>query len=223
MNPGRFKNRQDRIWLNVGGGNYFIDDFVNVDSNFLYFLAPFYPVLKPFLKAPAREWLETYRAKRKPGNFLFANCRYPLKFPADSVDHILISHFLEHLHHEHAMAVLRNYFAILRPGGTLHIIVPDLALRAREYVSKIGDPAAADIFIEWTCFEKRRMPRLIVRLLRVTGLFDLEHCWLYDEHSLGQKVREVGFNLLEKNDSPSATWRRDDLGQVNILVQKPAA
>ncbi len=223
MNLERFRNRHGKIWLNVGGGNYFIDDFVNVDSNFLYFLAPFYPVLKPLLKAPAREWIEGYQAQRRPDNFLFANCRLPLKFPASSVDHILISHFLEHLHLEHALGVLKNYFSILRPGGTLHIIVPDLEARAREYVSRIGDPAATDFFVEWTNFEKPKMPRAILRFLRATTLFDMEHCWLYDHASLRQKVREVGFNLLEKNESPSAAWRLNDACQVNILVQKPAA
>ena len=222
MNLERLRNKHGRIWLNVGGGTYFLEDFVNVDSNFLVFLAPFYPVLKPLLKAPAREWIETYKAKRLPNNYLFANCRYPLKFPPNSIDHILISHFLEHLHLEHAIGVLKNYFAILRPGGTLHIIVPDVSQRAREYVAKIGDPAATDEFVQWLNFEQRKMPRFIVRLLRATGMFDMEHCWLYDEHSLSQRVREIGFKILERNDSPSAAFRRDDPWQVNMLVQKPA-
>lgn len=223
MNLQTLRNRHGQIWLNVGSGNFFLEDFVNIDSNFLVFLAPFYPAVAPLLKAPARAWLDTFKAKRRPNNFLFANCRYPLKFPPSSVEHILISHFLEHLHLEHAMGVLRNYFAILKPGGTLHVIVPDLAVVAREYVNNIGNPDAANSFVEWLNFQKRYMPRLIVRLLRVTGWFDLEHCWLYDHHSLGRIVRDVGFNLLEQNDSPSAAFRRDDPRQVNILVQKPAA
>jgi SAM-dependent methyltransferase len=223
MNLHRLRNRHGQIWLNVGSGNYFLDDFVSIDSNFLVFLAPFYPAVTPLLKPPARAWLETFKARRRPNNFIFANCRYPLKFPANSIDHILISHFLEHVHLNDAIAVLKNYFSILRPGGTLHIIVPDVAQRAREYVDKIGEPDAADSFVEWLNFEKRYMPRFIVRLLRVTGWFDLEHCWLYDHHSLGRIIRGIGFNPLERNDSPSAAFRRDDPRQVNILVQKPAA
>src|SRR5436853_7897977 len=117
MNIERLRNSQGKIWLNVGGGTYFLQDFVNVDSCFLYFLTPFYPVLKPLLKQPARYWLETYRANRTGRNFVFANCRAPLKFPENSVDHILISHFLEHLHFEDACGALRNYFSILKPGG----------------------------------------------------------------------------------------------------------
>ena len=223
MNLDRYRNRHGKIWLNVGSGNFFLEDFLNVDSNFLVFLSPFYPLLKPLLKAPARDWIEGYQAVRTPNNFLFANCRRPLRFPAASADHIIISHFLEHLHLDDAIAVIRNYFTILRPGGTLHIIVPDVGFKAREYVDKMGDPAAADEFVAWLNFEKRHMPRLAVRLLRATGWFDMEHCWLYDHSSLGRLVKEIGFKILEQNDSPSAAFRRDDPCQVNLLMQKPAA
>lgn len=223
MNIEKFRNRHGRIWLNVGSGYFFLDDFLNVDSNFLVFVAPFYRIAKPMLKAPAREWIETYKAKRHGDNFLFANCRRPLHFPPNSVDHILISHFLEHLHLEDATAVVRNYFSILRAGGTLHVIVPDLGQRAREYVSKLGDAAETDAFVAWLNFEKRRMPRLVVRLLRVTGWFDLEHCWLYDYPSLAKLVGDAGFEVLGRNESPSATFRRDDPCQVNVLARKPGA
>lgn len=222
--PNRFhklRNRQGEIWLNVGGGNYFIDDFVNVDSNYLCFLAPLYSAVRPFLKASAREWLTKYKALRRPNNFVFANCRLPLKFPAHSVDHILISHFLEHLHYEDAVVVLSNYFAILKPGGTLHIIVPDLAQRAREYVDNIGDPAATEAFVDWFAFRKRRMTRLAVRILQITGWFDLGHCFLYDVPLMSKLVREAGFEVLPHDDSPSASWRVNDPCQVNILAQKP--
>jgi SAM-dependent methyltransferase len=224
--PARLKklqNQHGKIWLNVGGGNFFLDDFVNVDSNFLCFLAPLYPAVKPLLKAPARAWLEMFKARRRSNNFIFANCRYPLNFPGNSVDHILISHFLEHLHYDHAVAVVKNYYSILKPGGTLHIIVPDLEYRAREYVSKIGDAAAAEAFVDWMAFHKRSMARLSVRILRVTGWFDLEHCFLYDLASLSKLVRGVGFAIAPQDDSPSASWRLNDPGQVNILAQKPAS
>ena len=51
MNPEALRNQHGKIWRNVGGGTYFLKDFVNVDSCFLYFLAPFYPAIKPLLKA----------------------------------------------------------------------------------------------------------------------------------------------------------------------------
>ncbi len=223
MNVERLKNRHGKIWLNVGSGFYFLEDFANLDSNFLVFLSPIYPLIKPLLKLPAREWIETYRQKKKEHTFCFANGRYPLDIPENSVDHILISHFLEHLHYDNATVVLKNYFQILKPGGTVHIIVPDLAENAREYVSKIGDPQAADTFVQWSNFEKRRLPPFAVRLARSTGYFDLLHCWLYDYYSLQHLTSQVGFKILDKDDSPSADWRRKDPGQVNILVQKPLA
>ena len=198
-----------------------MEEFVNVDSNFLCFLSPFYPAAKAFLKTPTCEWLTTFQAGRRDNNFIFANCRRPLKFPSDSVDHILISHFLEHLHYEDAVAVLASYFAALKPGGTLHIIVPDLAENARDYVNQIGDPAATESFVDWLNYRKRHMTKLSVRVLRLTGWFDLGHCFLYDVSLLSKLVRSAGFELLTHNDSPSAFWRLNDPRQVNILVQKP--
>jgi SAM-dependent methyltransferase len=215
-------NRYGKIWLNVGGGSYFLDDFVNVDSNFLFFLAPFYPVLRPLLKGPAREWIEAFKAGRKPHNFIFADCRVALDFPEASIDHILISHFLEHLHYDDAVSVLRNYLLILKPGGTLHIIVPDLAEKAREYVSNIGDPKATEAFVDWTNFRRRKMRPLPVRILQVTGWFNLGHCYLYDLPLLSKLVRDVGFEILTDDNTPSASWRRNDPWQVNIAVKKPA-
>jgi SAM-dependent methyltransferase len=223
--PARLKrllNRHGKIWLNVGGGNYFLDDFVNVDSNFLFFIAPFYPAIRPLLKKQAREWLEGYKARRQPNNFVFANCRLPLKFPKNSVDHILISHFLEHLHYDDAVAVLKNYYSILMPGGTLHIIVPDLAQKARDYVGKIGDASSTEAFVDWMNFRKRHMVRLPVRILQVTGWFDLLHCFLYDLSSLSKLVQDIGFGIVPQERSPSAYWRLNDPCQVNILAQKPA-
>jgi SAM-dependent methyltransferase len=219
----KLRNRHGKIWLNVGGGNYFLDDFANVDSNFLCFLAPFYPAIKPLLKKPACDWLATYKAKRRPYNFLFTNCRLPLRFPDQSVDHILISHFLEHLHYDDAVEVLKNYYSILKPGGTLHIIVPDLGQRAQEYVRDLGKAGATEAFVDWFGFRKRHLVRLPVRLLQVTGWFDLGHCFLYDLHSLSKLVMDIGFDIPPQNNSPSASWRRDDPCQVNILAEKPAA
>jgi SAM-dependent methyltransferase len=218
----KLQNRHGKIWLNVGGGNSFLDGFVNIDSNFLVFLAPFYPAIKPVLKKPARDWLEMYKAKRRPNNFVFANCRLPLKFPDNSVDHILISHFLEHLHYDDAVSVLKNYYSILKPGGALHIIIPDLAQKAREYVSHIGDAGAAESFVDGLLFRRRHIQRLSVRILQLTGWFDFEHCFMYDLASLSKLVGAAGFAIVPQNNSPSASYRVDDPCQVNVLARKLA-
>src|SRR5438034_946675 len=107
MDLEKFRNRHGQIWLNVGSGFYFLDDFVNIDSNYLVFAAPFYPITKFFVKESGREWMKRYSSIKRHHTFVFANCRHPLKFPAESVDHILVSHFLEHLHYDDAVAVLK--------------------------------------------------------------------------------------------------------------------
>src|SRR5262249_31946272 len=100
--PDKFKNSPRQIWLNGGSGNYLLAEFVNVDSNFLFFLVPFYPVLRVFLKPAARDWIEKFKAQRRERRFKLANCAKPLPLPSDSVDHILASHFVEHLYRNDA-------------------------------------------------------------------------------------------------------------------------
>jgi hypothetical protein len=99
--------------------------------------------------------------------------------------------------------------------------VPDLAEKARLYVSKIGDPSATEAFVDWLNFRKHSMTRMLVRILLVTGWFDFGHCYQYDLPLLSKLTQEIGFKLLPQNLSPSASWRLNDPAQVNILLQKP--
>lgn len=46
-------------------------------------------------------------------------------YEANSIDHILCSDFLEHHFHWEAVALLKQFFSILRPGGSVEIHIPD--------------------------------------------------------------------------------------------------
>src|SRR3954447_78269 len=105
MNVENMRNSQGKVWLNAGCGPRLIPEFVNLDTNWLVWFAPFYPVLKPLLKGGARSWIECYLDARKDrtARFKFRNCAKPLRVERGSVDHILASHFLEHLYRQNAI------------------------------------------------------------------------------------------------------------------------
>jgi predicted SAM-dependent methyltransferase len=58
-----------------------------------------------------------------------------LPFGDNSVSYIYMSHVLEHLYYEdEALAVLRDIFRLLTPGGVVRFVVPDIERCIRAYV-----------------------------------------------------------------------------------------
>jgi len=74
--------------------------------------------------------------------------RNPLPFSGDTFQLVYHSHVLEHLNPADARTFLLQCHRILRPGGLLRIVIPDLEQRARIYLQSLeeakrqNDPAA---------------------------------------------------------------------------------
>jgi SAM-dependent methyltransferase len=83
--------------------------------------------------------------------------RRPLPFQDASFDAVYHSHVLEHLTPDDGERLLQECVRVLRPGGILRIVVPDLEAIARAYIAAVdrlraGDQgASADR--EWLCHE----------------------------------------------------------------------
>jgi Methyltransferase domain len=77
-------------------------------------------------------------------------------FPDHSFDVVYSSHVLEHFTMEQAIALLRESRRVLRPGGVLRAVVPDLEASTREYHRILdladSDPAKAKLY-EWVTIE----------------------------------------------------------------------
>lgn len=56
-------------------------------------------------------------------------------FDHRSVDGVYASHVLEHLHPNEAMAAIKSFMRVLRPGGIIFAMVPDIGL-ACEWVAR---------------------------------------------------------------------------------------
>lgn len=221
MIPGYFRNSRKEIWLNVASSSHVLEDFVNLDNHvFLHFLR----VLTRFRRfVPRKYWeaIDSYDAARNKALLLKHDCRKPLFFPDNSVDHILCSHFLEHVFPAEAKMILIDFYRILRPNATLHVIVPDLELCAEEYLTgtSAGDPFAADKFVVGTLLSREERGSLIYRLLEFFGGFGLQHRWMYDYSSLSNKLTAAGFKVVDENDSPSRGYRMGD-GSVHVFARK---
>lgn len=66
----------------------------------------------------------------------------PLPFENGSIDVIYHSHVLEHLPRGLALPFLRDCFRVLRPGGIMRVVAPDLESIARAYVKSLEEALA---------------------------------------------------------------------------------
>lgn len=220
-NPDQFRNSSNEVWLNVASSVYVLDDFVNLDNHVFLRLLKAYPFIKGLLPAKYHGVIEEYRAAKDKATLVRHDCRKSIPLPDGTVDHILCSHFLEHVYPIEADGILRDFFRALKEGGTLHVIVPDLKEQVERYMttSSEGAVSAADEFIKETLLARESKGTLKYRLLEFSGGFGLQHRWMYDRNSMEEKVKSAGFSIQESNDTPSKQYRSND-GSVHIVARK---
>jgi len=56
--------------------------------------------------------------------------------------------------------------------------------------------------------------------MEINGAFGLGHRWMYDTNTLARLVEESGFRILDRNDTPSSSWRpQRQHGEVELVAQ----
>jgi predicted SAM-dependent methyltransferase len=220
----RYRNSQGLIWLNVASSTYALKDFVNLDNHVFLWLSRLPPVLTSALPKKYRDYIGAYREAARIGPMLKHDCRKPLPLPDNVADHILCSHFLEHIYPDECMEVLKDFHRVLKPGATLQVIVPDIALQAETYVRRktVGEEGAADAFIKDTLLTTETRGSARYRVLEGLGAFGLQHRWMYDQQSISGKVAQAGFEIVDDNDMPSKTFREGD-DSVHVVARKVQA
>ena len=98
-------DRNNINYLNLGCGDSYKDNFINVDffgnNNFDYGM----------------------------------DLRFPYKIESKSIDGIFTEHTLEHLSHQEVDKTLSECYRILKPDAKIRIIVPDLSILIEKYSS----------------------------------------------------------------------------------------
>jgi predicted SAM-dependent methyltransferase len=113
--------------LNIGCGSNIHSAWINLDL------------------APASPEVQRYDARRG------------LPFAENSVDACYSSHVLEHLKPSEAVDFLQQQFRVLKPGGTIRVVVPDLEGIVRRYLHELeqadlGNSQAQDNY-DWMLLE----------------------------------------------------------------------
>lgn len=69
---------------------------------------------------------------------------FPWPWPENTFEMVYCSHLLEHLPPEIGQAFVRECYRVLRPGGVLRVVVPDLEQIARLYLEELERAAQGD-------------------------------------------------------------------------------
>jgi len=161
----------------------------------------------PFLSELRRE-----RLMALPENVLVHDLSKGIPFPDGSADVVYHSHLLEHLDRDIAIEFMREVKRVLKPGGIVRVVVPDLERACREYLDHVslseGDPVEAaqhDRYIAPIIEQsvrregagateqtpvRRALDRLVLGDARQRGE---THQWMYDRVNLGALLAQVGF------------------------------
>ena len=120
-------------------------------------------------------------------------------FEDDSIDLIYCSHILEHFPRPRIMAVLNEWYRVLRPGGTLRIAVPDFENLVNVYM------------------ETKDLSLILGPLVGRQDYPENTHYMVFDFPTLKRLLEGIGFKNIRRYD-----WREtihkdyDDFSQAYI-------
>lgn len=195
--------------VNVGCGPRPTPGWVNIDNSpsVVFGRAP-ESVLKALLRLGvlSKAQLQVARTARQFG--ILRGSATDLPLAENSVDVIYSSHMLEHLDREQARAFLAEALRVLRPGGWIRTVVPDLERYIREYQAGGNADELVDQLRLATPSEGAR-GRMVALAVGFRG-----HRWMYDAKSLTQLIESSGFTEVSVLE-PGAT-HVPDVGELDL-------
>ena len=107
-------------------------------------------------------------------------------------DYVFSEHMIEHVPWQSGRAMLQECNRILKPGGTLRVATPDLAVLLGLYGGQ-RDPAG-ERYIRWIVDRCMAEPRAYKAAFVINNAFrSWGHQFLYDAELLEMALREAGF------------------------------
>jgi predicted SAM-dependent methyltransferase len=203
------------LCVNVGSGLQMREGFENLDNSPFLWLAPFAPVTRWLLPLRYHEPIGRYAQARRKGAVKRHDCTKPLPYDAHTVDHILCSHMLEHVPADTMVQMLADFHRVLRPAGSLHVIVPHFRRFTERYVR--GE-LNADEYQDWLLFQRRTGTTRRARVAELFGSFGFLHVWQYDADTGTQRLEQAGFTVKYEMDTPSTGYRADDDSSLHLYA-----
>ena len=205
MNSNCSKFNVSRILLNLGCGLVAPHRWRNYDASWHLYLSQ-YPNLDRLLCN-----IGLTSKSRWPSNVQYLNLNRPWDFPANSADVVYAHHVFEHLTQRSADLFLSEARRVLRAGGALRLVVPDLMQHAEQYLERlpIVHAEAAAQFLASLNLQMPRYSNVLRALYEQISGYPSMHKTMYDEPSLRQLLSSHGFGSI----------RREPRGQSSLVPE----
>lgn len=188
--------------LNLGCGPQVLDGWVNVDYALGARLmkVPLFRSINRKLGIFDLDWNDKIFVHDLTKTFPWASA---------SVDVVYSSHTLEHLSREDGRRFLSECHRVLRPGGVIRIVVPDLGSLVDAYK---GGQIKADDFVERLDVLYTNSSNALKR--KLAPFIQFPHKCMYDNQRLSEVLNEMGFDAKVRApfDSEIDDIRRVELG-----------
>lgn len=115
--------------------------------------------------------------------------RYGIPVDDNSCKSLYSEHLLEHLPVEQGVALFKECYRVLQPGGVLRIAMPSLdVLIEKSYLGTWREQ-------EWLTAPEFQFIQTRAEMLNISFRW-WGHQWLYDREELHRRLREAGFTLI---------------------------
>jgi predicted SAM-dependent methyltransferase len=162
------------------------------------------------------EWVISEQQLRIP-TLTFLDALKPYPFETGSFDYIYSEHVIEHFAFIDGAMMIAETFRVLKPGGRMRIVTPDL-----EFLIKLYSPEKSAIQTRYI----KHMTDAFHPELSDRGLYDdvyminnyvrdWGHRFIYDKKSLEQLLRTTGFDQITSHE----VSRSNDTNLQNIEVR----
>ena len=179
--------------VNLGCGSSIINSWINIDSSFNVTLSKF-PILKKILFKLHIISKSVYDSQF-PSTVIRHDVTKGLPLASDSVDYIYSSHLLEHIKRSDSEKVLAECHRVLKKGGIIRLVVPDLTIITTQYVNGVIN---ADQFIQLLNLNEFNTNKTLVERMFPSFFIKDIHKWMYDFESLYDLLKNTGFEKIEK-------------------------
>ena len=191
------------VCVNLGCGLAVAPGWINIDGSLNALVASMprtvHKLVYRFTGSSRYYARDTYLALLQCGTFIHHDLQYGIPLKDGTADYVYSSHFLEHMARLDALHLLRESYRVLKPGGVLRVVVPDLAYAVSLYAQGRKEEMLTQYFF-----------------VEDDDSFYARHKYMYDQESLSAQLEAIGFKDIKREGYQ--TGRTPDL---TVLDNRP--
>lgn len=188
------------VCINLGCGLAVAPGWINIDGSLNALIASMPRIMHKlayrFTGAAAYYSRADYLSLLGNHTFVHHDLGYSLPFEDSSVDYVYSSHFLEHLPRRNALHLITESYRVLKPGGIVRVVVPDL-----EYAISLYQTGRKDEMLQQYFFVEDDDSHFA------------RHKYMYDFASLNVILAEAGFQHIQRQQYQ--TGKTPDLARLD--------